>query len=501
VKFRDLFLVTVVLMTSFAAHAEKATAKNTGQRKPSAANDRPPQFVLMAFDGSKDIGFWDESMNAADAVPTMENTRKLRFTYFINPTYYLAPQNKKSYDTPVLGPGHSCIGWSGSVSEIPERIARTNKAFETGHEIGSHANAHCNQKGDDKGDPMFGHPWGEAEWNQEFEQFNYLLFDAFKLNGVKPVAASKYANGFSFTPQDIVGFRAPQLAYTPGLWPTLKKFNFRYDTSMSSAPDYWPQRLDWGGWKFPLGSIKIAGTQRKTLSMDFNWLYYHTGGRSKPDITDAERDRMSQQMLDSYKYYFKNNYFGGRGPVHIGHHFAKWNGGAYWIAMKAFANFVCNKPEVRCVTYREYADWLDGLTPATFDAYRHGKFERLKDDKTIKDIATPVLADIRLESDAKHFEAVVADADKTRVKALGWKSQLQVNFVNQPDIKVSREQLRTQFKGQEILIRAALVNRSGVEMNWQTFKVQNLGTPQENLVGPLEDQLLSGETADSHEGE
>lgn len=473
-------------------------AKPTVKRKPDAIVDRPPQFVLLAFDGSKDINFWDESMATADTIPTWDSTRKVRFTYFINPTYYLGAANKTTYKTPGLGAGRSCIGWSGSVEEIPARIARTNKAKELGHEIGSHANAHCDQTGRDANDPMFGHPWGESEWNSEFDQFNYLLFNAFKINGVSPLAGGKLGNGFSFSQDDIVGFRAPKLAYTPGLWPTLAKFKFRYDTSKTSEPDYWPQRQTWGGWNFPLAQIKIAGTSRKTLSMDYNWLFYHSGGASKPGITPEESMRFSQQMVDSYKYYFKKNYFGNRAPVHIGHHFSKWNMGAYWNGMQTFAKFVCNKPEVRCVTYKEYADWLDSLSPATLESYRQGQFNRLPDDKTIKDIATPILADVRVESDAKNFTAVVADADKMKVKTLGWKANLQVNFVNQPENRVTREALMGQYKGKDILVRATLVNRTGAEMNWQTYKIHKFGTPQEVSVGPLEDKLLEGESADAH---
>ncbi len=472
------------------------------KRKPDSL-DRPPQFVMLAFDGSKDLSFWDESFDFANTVATTDKDNqptKMRFTYFVNPTYYLAKENKSKYNTPELGPGHSCIGWSNSVNDISPRIARTNRAFENGHEIGSHANAHCDQSGVDRNDPMFGHPWDEAAWSSEFDQFNYLLFNSYSINKVKPAPGTKSSSGFSFAKNDIVGFRAPKLAYTPGLWPTLKKNDFRYDTSRSSAPDYWPQRQSWGGWNFPLAEIKIAGTTRKVLTMDYNWLYFHSAGASKPGLTDADRARMYNQVMDSYKYYFKKNYFGNRAPIHIGHHFSQWNKGVYWSVMKDFAKFVCNKPEVHCVTYKEYADYLDALPAAKLAAYRVGNFERMPDDKTIKDIATPVLADIRLDSNNEKFEAIVADADRAKVNVLGWKPQLQVNFEAQPTAQITREQLAEKYKGlSNVVIRAALVNKSGVEMNWQTYRIDNVGTPKESVQGPLEDNLLKGEGADAHE--
>lgn len=469
-------------------------AKTTKKKRDPSSVDRPPQFVLLAFDGSKDIAFWDESMAAADTFPTKEGTSRVRWTYFINPTYYLSSGKKTTYNTPGHKPGKSCIGFSNTTEEIAQRIARTNKAFKTKHEIASHANSHCEPKGAN------GVPWGQKEWMSEFSQFNTLLFDAFKINGIKPVAPSDYPNGFSFSQKDIVGFRAPLLAQTPGLWPTLKAFNFRYDTSKSAKPDYWPQRQDWGGWNFPLAQMKIAGTSRTTLSMDYNWFVYQTGGVTKKNMTDAEYNRFYTQMLDSYKYYFKKNYFGNRAPVHIGHHFSKWNRGVYWQVMKDFSKFVCNKPEVRCVTYVEYANWLDGLDSNRYEAYRKGNFERMRDDNTIKDIATPVLADIRLESGAGKFEAVIADADKAKALSLGWKPQIQVNMEHQGAAMITREELAQKVKpGESVILRASILNRSGADVNWETYKITNFGTEEENLVGPLEDQLLQGETAEAHE--
>lgn len=486
-------LLVTALSISLATPGVGFAKTDKKKRDPSSV-DRPPQFVLLAFDGSKDNAFWDESMAAADTMPTKEGTSRVRWTYFINPTYYLSSGKKTTYLTPGHKPGKSCIGFSNQLEDIAPRIARTNKAYKAKHEIASHANSHCEPKG------ASGVPWGQKEWMSEFAQFNTLLFDAFKINGIKPVAPSDYPNGFSFTKEEIVGFRAPQLAQTPGLWPTLKAFNFRYDTSKSAKPDYWPQRQDWGGWNFPLAQIKIAGTSRTTLSMDYNWFVYQTAGVSKKDMTDVEYKRFYNQMLDSYKYYFKKNYHGNRAPVHIGHHFSKWNRGVYWEVMKDFSKFVCNKPEVRCVTYVEYANWLDGLDRNRYDSYRAGNFERLRDDNTIKDISTPLLADIRLESGDGKFEAVVGESDKAKVQSLGWKPQIQLNHVPQGAAVLTREQVSQKVKtGETAIIRASLQNRSGADMNWETYKIENFGTEYENMVGPLEDQLLQGESPAAHE--
>lgn len=472
-----------------------------GKTRKPASVARPPQYVLLAFDGSSSNDFWQESLAFADTVPTTVPTlgdkKLMRFTYFVNPPYYTFKDRRKVYTTPGINrPGVSCIGWSDTLESINPRIDHTNTAFKTGHEIGSHANSHCDASGTDKNNPMFGRPWSEADWNSEFEQFNSMFFNVFQVNGLKPSA--KYPSGWLFKPSDVVGFRAPLLATTPGLWPTLKKFGFRYDTSKSSAPTYWPQRQSWGGWNFPLAEIKIAGTAKRTFSMDYNWLCAQSGCATKKDLTETERLKFKQQMLDSYMYYFKINYFGGRAPVHIGHHFSKWNKGAYWDAMKEFANNVCNRPEVRCVTYKAYADWLDRLDAQTYQAYRSGDFEKLRDDGKIKDIAEPVLADVHLDRGDDAFEAVAPEKMKARM--MGYKPQLQIDFNNYPSTKITRDQLKQMVQpGGSVMIRAALFNKAGTMINSETYRIDKFDTPEETMTDrPLEEKALQGETMDAH---
>jgi len=470
---------------------------NEKKREPSSFPGRPPQFVLFAFDGSLNLDFWRESTQFAETVATLntENqSQKLRFTYFINPVYYLEAPYKSAYTTPGLNKPVSCIGWSSPANSFADRIKATNKAFDLGHEIGSHANSHCDQSGVDPDNPMHGKRWGESEWSSEFDQFNKIIFNLAEIN-------KKSADVTSFRQENIVGFRAPLLAYTEGLWPTLKRFNFRYDTSKSAEPTYWPQKMTWGGWNMPLGEIKVAGTTKKTLSMDYNWFYFQSGGVSIPNMKPDQRAKLKKQVLDSYKYYFKTNYFGGRAPVQIGHHFSKWNDGIYWEAMQELAKFVCSRKEVHCVTMKEYGAWLDGLPPDIYAKYRSGKFDKLPDDNTIQPIATPVLADVRLDIGNDAYEAMVSETDKARMKIMKWKLALQVNFETQPKTRMTRDEVLAKVpKGSTALIRASLLNASGAELSWQTYKVENIGTDVEKISErPLEDRALQGEGSDAHE--
>ena len=45
---------------------------------------------------------------------------------------------------------------------------------------------------------------------------------------------------------------------------------------------------------------------------------------------------------------------GERMPLQLGFHFTLMNDGAYWRALERFAEEVCVKPDVVCVSYGDY---------------------------------------------------------------------------------------------------------------------------------------------------
>ncbi len=490
----------------------------TKKRTPSSS-DRPPQFVLLAFDGSSSLNMWKETVAFADTTRTSgidNQAQHIGFSFFVNPVYYTEKQYKSIYKTPALGYATSCIGWATPANSVLERLKLTTIALEKGHEIGSHANSHCSADGSGGlTDPLHGKAWTEENWIDEFTQFENLLFNAIGNNHInEPNFVMK------FNHNNIKGFRAPALAVTAGLWPTLKKFGFDYDTSRVSQPTYWPQKEAWGGWNIPLASIKVAGTVRKTLSMDYNWFVFQTAGvslttpekcTSDPDfagsrwcaehvyLTPEKYLELKNQMVDSYKDYFKNNYFGNRAPVQIGHHFSKWNGGAYWEGMKEFISFVCGKPEVKCVTMKDYVAWLNSLNPNQLSDFRNGQFDKYPNDGTIKDIAAPILAEVRLDTGDGAFE-VMTDMDRIRLKSLGFKKQLAVNFKPLAATKISHSQLAALTKlGETAYVRASIVNKSGREVAWETYKVTEVGTSNQQIgAHPIEDGATQPETSEAH---
>lgn len=307
-------------------------SEDTTQGSDDNLNSDIPQFVLLAFDGSYNNAFWQESRDFAKSA-------NVKFTYFVNPSYYLANAKKSAYKGPKTPAGSSAIGFGGTDAEIQERVTLTKGAFDEGNEIASHAVGHFD-----------GTKWTSADWDQEFKSFDRFFF--FK-NGDLNAPRTEFDG---IKQKKVVGFRAPQLGQGPGLYVTLKNSNYSYDTSKVATTGYWPVKVN-GVWNFPLASLVLKNSGKRTLSMDYNHYIAHSKAVSDPGNFQKYKD----DVLVTYKAYFDKNYGGSRAPVHIGHHFSKWNGGAYWSAMKDFATYACSKPNVKCVTYREFADYMEAL--------------------------------------------------------------------------------------------------------------------------------------------
>ncbi len=319
---------------------------------------KPPQFVLLAFDGSYSLDAWKKSRNFAKTMT--EAGKPVKFTYFISGVYFVSRSDRKLYNAPGgKGLGRSAIGWGGKPEEIEPRLKQMNLAYTEGHEIANHAVGHFN-----------GQKWSQADWRKEFDYFNQFIFEAYPRNSL--------TGSLAFDRSAIQGFRAPELGQGPGLYKVLAEDGFRYDTSKIAQINYWPQKQN-GIWNFPLGQIKTALTRKNTLSMDYNFYVAHSKARPNPKRAKF----YEEDMFKTYMNYFEQNYNGNRAPIDIGHHFSAWNGGAYWNAMFRFAEAVCGLSEVQCVTYSELADFMDLLTPEQIAAYQKGEFDPVLSQSTV----------------------------------------------------------------------------------------------------------------------
>lgn len=283
-----------------------------------------PQYIAMAFDGSKSLEMWQQSLDFAAA-------NDIKFTYFVSGVYFLTDDNAGYYEGPRRNRGRSDIGFGGTVEEVAIRIAFVRRAYQEGHEIASHANGHWN-----------GTNWSKDEWFDELDQFQDIMANTHKINGIPNTNKREWRR----IVESITGFRAPLLAGGASMRAALSERGYTYDTSQTATRNYWPQKSASGLWNFPLASLPLGAGS--VLSMDYNFYVLHRTSGSAPR-TSMER---------AYRRYFNNNYNGVRAPMHIGHHFARWRSGAYWQALKNFSLEVCAGEDVVCGTYKGLEDLM-----------------------------------------------------------------------------------------------------------------------------------------------
>jgi peptidoglycan/xylan/chitin deacetylase (PgdA/CDA1 family) len=316
------------------------------------APERPPQFVAMAFDNCTELERWQE---LTDFVAEMnKDGDRVHFTFFVSGSNFIADGSRNVYEGPGQRRGASRINFGGSAEEVRKRVGYVSRLAKEGHEVASHAVGHFD-----------GRAWSAAEWAKEFRSFHDVLDKVAHNNGLDAETR------FPFPATQVTGFRAPYLANSPGLYAVLKENGYRYDASGDSAADAWPEKIG-GVWRFNLARLRLHKMGKSALSMDYNFFVAHSRAVDDPQRYALYRD----QVLQTYLAYFRTNYSGNRAPLHIGHHFADYQGGAYKHALMAFARQVCGTPEVRCVTYSRLADFMDGLRPETLAAYRNGDFPR-----------------------------------------------------------------------------------------------------------------------------
>jgi hypothetical protein len=316
---------------------------------PLRPGEKPPQFVVFS---------WDGALQGDDKL--FSHYRELAKEYNAHMTFfltgiYLLPKDKKTlYHPPMHDPGDSAISYPTD-EHIRTTLAELGKAWEEGNEIGSHFNGHfCGSKG--------GGDWSVAEWKSEIKQF-YSFVDEWKTNtGYTDLSPLPFD-----AKREIIGGRAPCLEGQANLLKAIKSFDWRYDASSAGDFQIWPAKKN-GIWDFPLQMLPYEGGKYQGLSMDFNFLYNQSDGETDGDPADYEKWR--QETADSYLAGFNRVYYGSRAPLFIGNHFEDWNGGIYMKAVDDVIKNVCVRKEVRCVSFRELADWMDVQKPEVLERLR-----------------------------------------------------------------------------------------------------------------------------------
>lgn len=329
--------------------------------------ERPPQYVVVSFDGSKNLDMWQQTLDLAEKV-------QAKFTYFISGVYFLDENHEDHYQGPHHRAGSSAIGFGGPSENVSTRADYLNKAHAAGHDIGSHANGHFD-----------GSSWSSEDWLGEFRTFNDLIFNVYRNNELG-------SQNLSFDSSEVHGFRAPLLATSEGLYQVLELDeveggqHFTYDASQIGMPGYWPEKRR-GVWNFPLPALILAGTTKRVAAMDYNMyfvqtaFYYHhpTDSSWVPrPVPEEAIPAMQKQVYDTYMNHFEESFKGNRAPVILGNHFSTWNHSVYWNALIDFTSSVCNLPEVKCVSAVEMQKIMEAIAQDgnKLSAYREGRFNK-----------------------------------------------------------------------------------------------------------------------------
>ncbi|MGW3625508.1 hypothetical protein [Streptomyces sp. NPDC000880] len=308
----------------------------------------PPQFVVFSWDGAG-----EDSQKLFSHFRKVAKKYDATMTYFLSGVYLLPEEKASLYDPPQHSPGRSDIGFNDTQG-IKDTVRELRGAWQEGNEVGTHFNGHfC---GNDGG---VGN-WSVAEWMSEISQAKSFVKN-WKTNAgletEKPLP-------FDYE-KELIGARTPCLEGRPNFVRAASELGFRYDTS-GINDQVWPNK-ELGMWDLSLQMVPVPGRAFETLSMDYNFMV-NQSGTSKGDPSQYEY--WGDQMRDGLVQAFDRAYEGNRAPLIIGNHFESWNGGTYMRAVEETIATVCVKRDVKCVSFRQLADWLDAQDSQVLEKMR-----------------------------------------------------------------------------------------------------------------------------------
>ncbi|MFJ5806677.1 hypothetical protein [Streptomyces sp. NPDC093093] len=305
--------------------------------------EKPPQFVVFSWDGAG-----EDSQKLFSHFREVGKEYNARMTYFLSGVYMLPEEKAALYTAPQHSPGRSDIGF-GDLQGIKDTATQVRAAWQEGNEIGTHFNGHfCGPEGGVG-------TWSVEEWKSEISQAKSFVknwkTNTPALKGLEPLP-------FDYD-KELIGARTPCLEGQKNFMLAAKDMGFRYDSSGISK-QIWPKKTD-GLWDLPLQLVPMPGRAFDTLSMDYNYMVNQSGTTTQGD--PSQHAYWGEQMRDGLQKAFDRVYQGNRAPLIIGNHFESWNGGTYMKAVEDSIKSMCTQKEVRCVPFRELADWLDAQDP------------------------------------------------------------------------------------------------------------------------------------------
>ncbi|MGW5467290.1 polysaccharide deacetylase family protein [Streptomyces chartreusis] len=310
---------------------------------------KPPQFVVFSWDGAGEDG-----QRLFSHFRKVARANNATMTYFLSGVYMLPDHKRDLYRPPQHSPGRSDIGFNDAEG-ISDTVKQLRLAWLEGNEIGTHFNGHFCGSGGGVGE------WSVEEWKDEITQAKRFV-KSWKTN----TGMSK-ASPLPFDyDKELIGARTPCLEGRKNFVTAAREMGFRYDSSGVNN-QLWPVKRE-GLWDLSMQLVPFPGHSYEQLTMDYNFMVNQSGTKSQGD--PDKHEFWGDQMRDGLLMGFRRAYEGNRAPLIIGNHFESWNGGTYMRAVEEVVEAVCNKPDVRCVSFRQLADWLDAQDPAVLRKLR-----------------------------------------------------------------------------------------------------------------------------------
>jgi hypothetical protein len=302
---------------------------------------RPPQFVLVSFDGAADQSILDRWTAVSKKAPA-------HMSFFLSMVYMLGKEKRDLYQGPRHNPGESNIGFAPTGGQpLPEWMTMTVKGLQDaqrqGHELGMHFGGHwCGASGV--------RSWNGDDWRADLTASEALGANVDANNELNPGVGSPFLT-------KPVGARTPCLEGNQNeLEPVLAEKGYRYNASKSRNLNEWPTYGN-GVWQYGFPSIAIAGNKLALLAVDYSINYNLVANHGEASAKQAAQ--IEPLVYDGYMNAFDIVYYGNRAPLELSNHFTHMSHDAYNNAVEKFVLNVCAKPEVHCVSYREATDWMD----------------------------------------------------------------------------------------------------------------------------------------------
>ncbi|MFY4722233.1 hypothetical protein [Streptomyces sp. LaBMicrA B280] len=310
---------------------------------------KPPQFVVFSWDGAG-----EDSQKLFSHFRKVAKENNANMTFFLSGVYLLPEDKRDLYKPPQHSPGSSDIGFNDQQG-ISDTVKQARLAWLDGNEIGTHFNGHfC---GPDGGVGT----WSVNEWKSEISQAKQFVENWKTNSGMKNAAPLPFDYD-----KELIGGRTPCLEGQKNFVQAARQLGFRYDSS-GVDNQLWPKKKD-GLWDLSMQLVPFPGHNFEELTMDYNYMINQSGTKTQGD--PDEFGTWGDQVRDSLLQGFDRVYDGNRAPLVIGNHFESWNGGTYMRAVEDVVKKVCGKPEVRCVSFHQLADWLDAQDPKTLEKLR-----------------------------------------------------------------------------------------------------------------------------------